>query len=411
MKNSDKRKNNLQLKIISLIMAIFMWSFVTHNENPIIERKHKNVAVEMENLDILNDNGNYVITKPVSPKVNVDLRGGIKDVNQVNEENIKARMDLGSYSEGKFRVKVDVSLTKNAGLVDIMNVEPLYMDVVIEKVVDKALELQVETTDSIPEGYVLGAPELMNKTVNITGPRSKVEAASKAVIRVNVDNIKESEVISNNEILILDKDNNPVSDLELSIATVDVQIAILKTKTVPIELVFTGSLLENQNIENESIEPNMVTIKGTEELIESITKIKTRPIDYERLIGTENYETRLDLPEGVSLFNPDLKFVLSYNIVNNISKTFSIDASKLEIRNSNEQFNYEINREFDIIEIQLSGDQDKLEDLDIESIGIYIDVDELGEGDYEVGLKLTNVADFKVKKIEPNNINISIKEK
>ena len=40
-----------------------------------------------------------------------------------------------------------------------------------------------------------------------------------------------------------------------------------------------------------------------------------------------------------------------------------------------------------------------------------IDVDELKEGDYEVGLKLTNVADFKVKKIEPNNINISIKEK
>jgi len=57
----SKGKNDITAKIVVLIIAIFLWSFVMDKENPDWTSEYRNVSVTMTNMSALDRQGLVVM--------------------------------------------------------------------------------------------------------------------------------------------------------------------------------------------------------------------------------------------------------------------------------------------------------------------------------------------------------------
>lgn len=68
------KKNDITVKIFSLIIAIILWSYVMDQKNPEITNEYKNVTVNLTNVSALDRQG-LVVMEPSEVKVNVKMTG------------------------------------------------------------------------------------------------------------------------------------------------------------------------------------------------------------------------------------------------------------------------------------------------------------------------------------------------
>lgn len=408
MKNSEKKSKDVKLFLISLITAIVLRIFVIQTEDPETKRSFTKIPVAYVNEDVILKESAMTVISPEQPEVRVELKGTTSSLNNIKTSQIFATLDLEEFgTEGEHRIKVDVQLGGDARNVEVVSVYPSHYSVDIEPKINKRIPIVVNTIGNIAEGYVLGDIDLSNEFVMVTGPKSKVNTVDEAAVVLDLANSNKN-MSFRGDIVLYDKNDLMITDLEMSLGSVDGNVSVFKTKNVPIKAVYTGSLLDNQKIENEVLSPNTATIKGNEELLESINEIRTLPIDYERLIGVDSYEVKLSLPEGVSLLNPETKYMLTYKLSSNISKIVSFDIADVDIRNENAEMVYELQGIEGTIDIQLFGDKELLEGIDKNAIELYIDVEDLDVGNYEINLKLGNLTDINVREIKPEIVRLNI---
>ncbi|MDU1879185.1 MAG: hypothetical protein E6779_06380, partial [Finegoldia magna] len=65
LKNIDFKgfySNNLIIKVVCLLLAIFLWSFVMENKNPVVTKDIPVVNIEYRGVDKLRENGRVIIS-------------------------------------------------------------------------------------------------------------------------------------------------------------------------------------------------------------------------------------------------------------------------------------------------------------------------------------------------------------
>jgi YbbR domain-containing protein len=110
--------------------------------------------------------------------VRVRLRGNSDGVFQVLEEDIVAFVDLSEHdSEGVYKGPVEIEKSGTALEVDPLEVrvEPLEVTVALERKIYKSLEVRPSLNGFPPSGYQLSQYRLTPSTVEVEGPRSRVE--------------------------------------------------------------------------------------------------------------------------------------------------------------------------------------------------------------------------------------------
>lgn len=108
----------------------------------------------------------------------VRLRGEGEQVFRIVEEDLRAYMDLRAFtSEGEYRVAVNVErlgISAEPGTLEI-SVEPDVVVVLLEEKAVKSVEVQPSTSGFIPTGYELERIVMTPSSVEVEGPRSRVE--------------------------------------------------------------------------------------------------------------------------------------------------------------------------------------------------------------------------------------------
>lgn len=400
------KKNNLSTKLLSLLIAIFLWSFVMGIVNPEYPVDYRGVNVVYDGTQVLERQGLY-LSSPLETTVNVKVSGTRLDLSRINSENIIAKLDLNGIKEGETRVPIHVSIQEQSGRITIQSVEPASVVVHLEKIVTENIRVEVELNGSLDEGYTLGDVQAVNGYIAVTGPESRVEDIARAISFVDITSRREG-FITNAPVSLFDDNGVPIMDLKTNISTIDIEIPIYRIKSVPIEPIYSGQLLENQRLDNIKITPAQVVIKGDEARVNEISKISTMPIEYEKLTDSGSIDVTLDLPSNISLYDDNMAIKMSYNLIENIQKTVEIPATRFEIRNQNPDMNYEIVTEFESVDAILYGETGELEELTGEDIVAYIDVENLGIGEYTLDMKLAGYGNSTVRQIIPNKLEVII---
>ena len=70
-----KKKNDVQLIVLSVILAIVMWAFVVTSTNPSVNRTFRNVPILVQNKDALEARGYTIIGLDEASNVNIRVEG------------------------------------------------------------------------------------------------------------------------------------------------------------------------------------------------------------------------------------------------------------------------------------------------------------------------------------------------
>lgn len=358
--------------------------------NPEISRTYRNVSVNYSNTSALDRQG-LVVMDPESVAVDVKVTGKKSDFgsDKFSASNILARVDLSGYSEGQVKIPITVSLVDQPSGISVSSVEPRESLFTFDKLITKEMPLTIRTTGTLPENYVLGELVSSSRFVSLSGPRTWVNEVDKVVSEVNVNNRISTDRESFTTLLI-DEDGNEVRGISKEPNVVEITVPVYRTVTLPIELQTINELPENYSIVDIFITPSNIAVRGNED-IKNLTKIDTEIIDINTLIGNAALEVELDLPQGVSLLNPNQKVTIIYDVEETITKEFTLAISDLDVLNLDEDLEIDeedLDRE---ITITLAGYKSVLDQLESEDLRLSIDLSDLMEGRHVVEVKMAEI--------------------
>lgn len=408
MKKVDLKNKNFTMKIIAAFFAFIMWTYVMSEVNPSIVKQIPNVKVDILNEESLERN-NLTLMDISDDTITVEVRGRRNDVINIKPSDITAKIDLKGYRDGINKIPVKISDLYNAEIVDS---SPKLLTVNIDKLVEKQMPISVELVGEPISGYAAGETDISPSEVLVKGPRSIVNNVDKVKATVNIDGIK-NDIKITVPMKLLNNDEEEISRLEKDPNTVNVEVSILKLKKVEIEPVIKGNPLVNYEITDIEINPKTITIKGREDIIKDIDKIKTKPIDISYESDDLDKEVELELPEGVYIVG-DNNPKISVNISKNQEDTFEFDKDEINIKNLDEELDFKFaeskNKE-EKISISITGIEDIIKNLEKNDFELFIDVKDLSKGEHNVDIEVKTPKDVVLDNITPKKIKIVIEGK
>jgi len=158
---------NLPLKALSVILAVFLWFFITRGQGGEIMEISLGVPVELHNLPPDME----VMRGPVE-RVDVRMSGPRRVVSKVSQMGIYIPLDLNGAAEGETTFEIFTSDIKVPERVTVTRVSPSSVTVFLERTVKKKVGIVVPVEGSPMKGYKALDAVITPATMEIKGPRS-----------------------------------------------------------------------------------------------------------------------------------------------------------------------------------------------------------------------------------------------
>lgn len=416
--------NNIQLKIISLVVAVIVWVLVVNLTDPMGTQPYKNIQVKLVNTDVITENGKtYEVLDNSNIISSVNIRASRTTLRELGDspDSIVAIADFSKLSSDGTSVPIEITTSKYNEKIDRIRTSDDTLYVKIEN--KKSIQIPIQTTTSgeIESGYIVGNVTPSQNQVKISGPESVIDQIKTAKVDVQITGFT-SDISTQAEVVLYDSEGNTVAkkNLTMSADNVTVVAEILATKKVPVRYSPMGTPAEGYSLTGDSeCSPENVVIAGPASLIDSVSSI-TIPSSELNVTGqTETLQTLVQLDE----FLPDeFRFADStYNgkatikiyIEAHVEDNFVIDPHEIEVTGIPEGMNFEF-AESQICEVYFTGLAQDMERVVAENLNCKIDfakfmeengIEEIEEGEYEVPIYLTVPQNLSMKE----NPTITIK--
>lgn len=406
MENLRKKFNfskDTTILIVSIIFAIFLWSYVRSVVDPQRTKIIKQVPVRLENVAEIKGNNLSIISND-EIYTDITIKGKSSQVSKVTKNNISASINLSGYYSGNNKIPIKAQVNINNVTVD--KIEPEVAFINIDENIERDAHVDIKLIGSLSDGFVLGNLK-QKEYISVSGPKSYLDSIETIEAVVDISDKSETTVISSVPVAY-DKEGNIINDISFEPSSLDVEVPILKTLTVPVKLNVVGSAGDDTHSFN--VEPNSITIKGNSAVINKITELSTKPVGSSELLNTP-VPVELNLPDGVSLVDKDIKFVASSTPITLPEQEINFNKDEIKLEGIKNELNYTVDLDEDIILKLTPKDPLNKEKLNKHELTLSVDLSSLKEGEHRVKLNITKPNEFKLVDINPKSIKISIKKK
>ena len=294
--NSDK-----QLLILSIIVAIFMWAYVTTSTNPSTSRTFRNVPIIIQNQDKLEERGYTIVSKDDITSVNVRLTGSRDNIVNLKADDIQAAINVMDSRDG---IKsVDVKTDTPSGI-SLEWVDPSKVNLNIQRIIEKDMPVNVVIADKLKDGKIVEVNEQNPEVIKIKGPESAINQVDRIEAHIDDEEYLDGK-IHNVNLEVLDKNGKVVEGVDLDYKDVNLSFLVYETKTVKVDLKVRGEVANGYAETLRAVSPDTVIIKGPDQLIRDIEEISTQTIIAGYIRSSKSGEVKLDLPKGVKVYDGD----------------------------------------------------------------------------------------------------------
>lgn len=380
----DKNKRQqILIKICCVITSFIMWLYISNIENPIQSYKLKNVPVKLINVEVLQQL-NLTLEPNQTFYVNLNLKGMASDVLTVKPDKFIIVADLSSYNLKKGENKIPVKIVSTPSDVTVVDGESYVVNINLDELKEKSVPIEVEIKGKAQHGFYNLKPEYKRKNAIISGASSNIEKVKKVVGKVNLDG-RDKEIKLPLQLKAYDKKGNIVNGIDINPNIIDVVIPIKKAKEVNVNVKTIGELSDNVSLKTIVVQPNKIRISGKEDLISNINSIDTQELDLNQINETKNIKLKLIIPSGSYIIDNDgyvnVKVEVDY-------KTIEKDV-RLGVKIKNLQYGYTAQLSSNNATVSLFGRKKMLDNLNIKDVDCYVDLSKLGEGSFNMPIKLT----------------------
>lgn len=405
-------RNNLSLKIIALIFAVILWSYVLYATNPAREKVISDITVRYENAEDLKAK-DLAIVGSFPDDFSVDIRVKInqKDLSLFNAQGAQAFVDLsGINATGTYPLKI----TAISAYGQVLEVNPLSVTLTIDRLVTKQVPVIVKTTGSVPSGYYAGIPEISPDYVNITGAQADIKKVTNALCVIELDGLT-SGYNKSVDVTLSDDNGNavPASLFSGDFPSVMVKLSVLPVKTVTVDaassIIGQDSIAPGYEITGITSSPKTVQIVGEKAVIDTVSSV--RLVSYSVSGFSSDIVVPIDFAptEGVTVL-ADEKAVVTVNI-REITSRSTFTAIPVGYRN----LSAGLTASFDtaVVDVTVIAGQSRVSKLKKSSIVPFIDLDGLTPGTYTRSIQFEVPQGFTAENFSSSvsTVTVTVKKK
>ena len=290
--------HNLGLKLLALLLAILLWSYVVSSNPSITRTKDINgLTAYLSNESTLNANRLALANDPAEALDGISVRLEVPQSSYAlaDADNVQVTLDLSSVRAAGTQ-EVPLRATTSYGRV--------------VRIVPDSIKLEFETYDSrsVPVNAAVSGEQREDMWYNInrlnpeelviSGPSSVVQTVASAYVYVDVTD-REDPYVTAARFVLLDYTGEEIAQtlLSSSSSSVTVGVEVYPTRelhiSTAIEDVVQGTPAEGYEVTSVSIQPESVTVAADAQLLESLTELLIQPVDVDGASQTFSQRTRI----------------------------------------------------------------------------------------------------------------------
>lgn len=326
------KNDKIVIRITCLVVSIILWVFIMVETNPLQEQTYYSIPVTIKNLSAL-ENSNLILMNSDKDHFTIDVKakGTMDQLTKISKGEFSAYIDVLGFTEGVTNAKIEVS---GPGNVDITGVYPSQIACNIESIVSRVMDVTVQYDGKQAENYYRSLPLSNPSSVKITGPRSVVNSAAKAVATVNIDGAVDN-IVKTVPVRVY---NGTDAEIFMSapIDNVEVTLPIYPTKYVKLIPNIIGMPEEGYQLTDVTVKPDKVRIAARKDILDTIRELKLEDMDisgaYNNILSPKEI---LDT-DGLIILDITTAPVVNAAIEKTVEKDIVFEASDIEFANLKE---------------------------------------------------------------------------
>lgn len=295
------------LKVISVLIAITIWIYIIIVIDPSVEVTVRDIPIQFAGEEQLLENGLSVVSESAST-VTVTVRGSRKRMGSYDMRDVIARVDMSDIrTEGTTTLPIDVVIPFEHD--SVSSKTPYSVDIVTEKNVEKTLDIEVQTSNHLADGFMPGDITVEPETITIEGAESVVEMINRAAVTLDYASA-DVDIDVESSVQLYGVDGAEITERDVlaariskSVETAKIHCPVLRIKTVNVNLNFDLNNAWDFDQSRYSANPETVSIYGDNGVTANIDAIQTEPISLEQFNDTEKIKVKLIIPEGVKVMD------------------------------------------------------------------------------------------------------------
>ncbi len=332
--------NNLGLKFLALIGSFLLWLIVVNINDPIDYQTFTGVQVEIINEEAITDEGKVYEILDNTNVITVTIAAKRSVLDTLSRENIRAVADMSEVTITD-TVSIKLSTNKYNASIESIDSNTEYLRLNIEDVRRKQLVIDTVTTGEPAEGYLIGNVSSDQNLVRLSGPASVIAKVSSAQVVVDVSGMNEN-ISTSADLRLYDEEGRLIvnDSITANIESVNVNVSILATKTVPIVYQTFGTPAEGYDMTGEiNGTPEQIVIAGPQGQLDGIRVIEIPETALNVTGQTGNMNVLLNiadyLPGGIILGDPNFSGSVSVEVIIEPIETEKIRIPQSDIRLEN----------------------------------------------------------------------------
>ncbi len=388
--------DNLLLKILSVIAAVFLWLIVVNIDDAVDNRQIRNVKVNMVNMEVLTSQGQMCRVEDGTDTVDLTVYARRSVLNRLKASDFVVTADVQKDLQFGSMVKIEVAYVGDSSIERVeQNRENVLVS--IEESVTEQFKVAVKLQGEPEKGLVPGSVIPEQTLVEITGPRSAVERIKVVQVEVPITGITGT-VVRPGRLKLLDSDGNEINGTYLDYYGKDtdfnVTVTTLNTKEVGISFDISQAAPEGYGLSAITYKPETVKIAGTSAQIRPIYNLNIPPEALNPEGATGRVEQTVDisryLEEGLVI--PDegeREIVVTMDITQHAAQSYLFTPDRIQYQNVPEGMEPDLS-EAGVLEISVSGLEEDLAGVTAESITASVDLSECRRpGTYTLPVNVT----------------------
>lgn len=331
-------KNKFVVGLLSLFLAFGLWVYVVNNVSKEDTMQLDKVPVVFQNEGALENHG-LIMTEGTGQTVDLTVTGNRNEIMKLHSGNVVVVVNLSQlYDPGRQSLQFSVHYPAEVDSSSFSYVaDQNRVSVTLENLLNVSLPLEVQYEGTLAPGYrkfdetqalsnISGNPVT---TVRVSGPASVVKNMTKAVVSVNLDGMNQSIRGVPYPFTLCDAENEPVEGPYMELVTtnlseVELSLTIQGYKFIPLTVTKIDGKGATGDTSSVVIEPQGITITGSDEALAKVTSINLGTIDLGAYLTDAEVILPINLPEGVTSLTEEVEAKIKISFPELLTKTFVV---------------------------------------------------------------------------------------
>ncbi len=409
--------------IISLVISFVLWMWVAIEKSPETQRVITGVPVQINLENSVPEQLGLHVFGNSEFTIDVTVKGKKYVTSSLKADDIEVTANT-NYVDGSGIKTLQLKVSPKDSDSDyvISSYSTNYIEVYFDtyKEVELPIEGKIESSLSkiVPDDCIVGDTVLSKNTVLISGPATEVNKIVSINANITIDKILEKTTTFDPTFKIITNDSSVLEYVKMETAENDITVTVpvLKEVTLPTVVEFRNapSYFINNPL-SYSIYPSKVRVAVPVDMIDSITEFVVSTIDFADISGSIN-----TFNVNANQINTTLKitdkninsFMIRIDASNMVSRTISIPASKITVKNNRDDFKVESNHNNDV-SVKLVGMKEYIDSISADNLSIVIDTTEQDIVGSTTALSgnVTVIGDYPCWAVGRYDIKVNVKEK